>query len=187
MLPFLSAQLLFLSAVTPMQHGHHAMDRPGRVTEAAPAISPIPVAAGQAAFEAIREIVGILQSDPSTNWREVDIDRLRDHLVDMDAVLLRARVTNIPLKNGMRFLIEGDGPVGDSIKTIAMAHARMADGADGLTVTAAETPSGAAMTIVADDPSAIERVKALGFFGLLTADDHHHQHHLLMAKGSMSH
>ena len=38
---------------------------------------------GQDAFGAIQEIVQILQSDPKTDWSKVNIDALRQHLIDM--------------------------------------------------------------------------------------------------------
>ena len=44
----------------------------------------MPTEPGQAAFGAIREIVGVLLTDPMTNWSKVNIDALRRHLVDMD-------------------------------------------------------------------------------------------------------
>ena len=50
-----------------------------------------PTEAGQGAFAAIQEIVAILEADPDTDWSKVDIDALRQHLVDMNAVTLRRR------------------------------------------------------------------------------------------------
>src|SRR6516165_7172350 len=42
-----------------------------------------PVLAGQDAFGAIQEVVQILEADPTTDWSKVNIDALRQHLVDM--------------------------------------------------------------------------------------------------------
>ena len=47
---------------------------------------------GQVAFAANQEVVAILASDPATDWSKVDIEALRQHLIDMNSVTLRARV-----------------------------------------------------------------------------------------------
>jgi len=39
---------------------------------------------GQDAFGAIQEIVQILDADPKTDWSKVDLEALRQHLIDMD-------------------------------------------------------------------------------------------------------
>jgi len=41
---------------------------------------------GQDAFGAIREIVRILDADPKTDWSKVDLEALRQHLIDMNEV-----------------------------------------------------------------------------------------------------
>ena len=46
---------------------------------------------GQSAFAAIQEIVDILEADPKTDWSKVNIDALREHLVDMSNVTLDDR------------------------------------------------------------------------------------------------
>ena len=45
---------------------------------------------GQDPFGAIQEIVRILEADPSTDWSKVNIAALREHLIDMNEVTLRA-------------------------------------------------------------------------------------------------
>jgi hypothetical protein len=51
-----------------------------------------PTQPGQSAFAAIQEIVGILDADPKTDWSKVDIEALRQHLIDMNNVTLLADV-----------------------------------------------------------------------------------------------
>jgi hypothetical protein len=45
---------------------------------------------GQDAFGAIQEIVAILEADSNTDWSKVDITALREHLIDMNEVTLKA-------------------------------------------------------------------------------------------------
>jgi hypothetical protein len=162
--------------------GHEMAAGPG-----APAMAAMPTESGQAAFGAITEVVNILQADPATDWSKVDVDALRNHLVDMDNVTLHARVTNIPVAGGMRFDVAGDGPVRDSIRRMVASHASMANEEGGQHVIVAETPDGATMTVTSDGPAGAARISALGFFGAMTGGVHHQQHHLMMARGEMHH
>jgi len=66
---------------------------------------------GQAAFAAIQEIVEILLADPKTDWSKVNIDALRQHLIDMNNMTLAANVKNEAVDGGMRFEVTGEGPV----------------------------------------------------------------------------
>lgn len=54
--------------------------------------SGMPGETGQAAFAAIQEIVAMLDADPATDWARVDIEALRQHLIDMNNVTLGAAV-----------------------------------------------------------------------------------------------
>lgn len=60
-----------------------------------------PALPGQDAFGAIQEIVQILQSDPTTDWSKVNISALRQHLIDMNEVTLRAVAAERNLDNGI--------------------------------------------------------------------------------------
>jgi hypothetical protein len=164
-------------------HGHgHAPAQP-------PAHGAAPVAAretGQGAFAAIQEIVALLEADPRTDWSKVDVEALRRHLVDMDNVTLRAAVAAEAIPGGMRFVATGDGDVRDSIRRMVVAHAATMDGADGWRFTAAENPRGAEMIVLV--PAAQhERLRALGFIGVMTRGMHHQAHHLMIARGAGPH
>lgn len=184
-----AAALLATAPLAPAaaQHDHHSSGHDMQAAAGANGMAAMPTESGQAAFGAITEVVAMLQADPRTDWSKVNIDALRDHLVDMDNVTLRARVTNVPVAGGMRFEVAGDGPVRDSIRRMAASHASMADGQDGQHVTVAETPDGATMTVTSDNPADVTRFRALGFFGAMTGGVHHQLHHLMMARGEMHH
>jgi hypothetical protein len=56
----------------------------------------VPTTPGQDAFGAIQEIVQILDADPKTDWSKVDLEALRQHLIDMNEVTLKADVAAKP-------------------------------------------------------------------------------------------
>src|SRR6266849_1349046 len=59
------------------------------------------VSPGQDAFGAMAEVVRILEADPATDWSKVDMERLRQHLIDMNEVVLRASVKATPVPGGL--------------------------------------------------------------------------------------
>ena len=87
-----------------------------------------PTEVGEGAFAAIQEIVALLNADPKTDWSKVDIDALRQHLVDMNNVTLKASVTSAPIDAGVRFEVTGEGSVRDLIRRMVLAHAATMNG-----------------------------------------------------------
>ncbi len=158
-----------------MMSGQHMMD--GRQSDEAAATQP-----GQGAFGAIQEIVQILVDDPKTDWSKVNIDALRQHLIDMNNVTLSANVKSEPIDGGMRFDVTGEGPVRDSVRRITTAHAATMNGVDGWKFEAAEIDGGASLTVHSPAKDA-DKLRGLGFFGVLTLGTHHQTHHLMIARG----
>ncbi|QYX58050.1 hypothetical protein K1T73_06675 [Roseovarius sp. SCSIO 43702] len=140
---------------------------------------------GQSAFAAIQEIVAQLMADPTTDWSRVDIEALRQHLIDMDNVTLRARVSVEEIEGGARFeAISEDAGVTSSIRAMVTAHVATMDGVEGWTMRAEDIPGGAALTVTGEDPN---RIRALGFIGMMTVGMHHQTHHLALATGQNPH
>ncbi len=147
----------------------------------------LPSEGGQAAFAAIQEIVGMLEADQHTDWSKVNIEALRQHLIDMDNVTLHARATSEDIDGGIRFLATAEGPVVGSIRRMVLAHAATMNGVGGWTYDAAEIPNGAALTVRVVDHREIAQVRALGFIGVLAKGSHHQEHHLMIAAGRDPH
>ncbi len=189
---FLAALLaspgLALAQDAAAQHGgmHHS---PGMANHAhgapADAGGDELVEGGQSAFAAIQEIVAQLMADPETDWSRIDVEALRQHLIDMDNVTLRARVRSHEVDGGARFeATSEDAGVTGSIRAMVPAHAATMDGVEGWTMRAEEIPGGAALTVTGADP---ERIRALGFIGIMTVGMHHQAHHLALATGHTPH
>ncbi len=114
----------------PMQHQAGMHDDTGGPAMMHGAGQPagMPTEAGQAAFGAIQEIVRMLLADPMTNWSRVDIDALRQHLVDMDELTLHADAKKEPIENGLRILVTGKGRTLEAIRRMVPAHAQDING-----------------------------------------------------------
>ena len=146
-----------------------------------------PTEPGQAAFGAIQEIVGILEADPHTDWSKVDIDALRQHLIDMDEVTMRASARKQPIDNGLRIEVTGNGRTLGAIQRMVPDHARDIDGMNGWTVRTTAIPNGVVLTVTATDRTEVQKIRALGFMGIMVQGSHHQPHHLAVAKGEPMH
>jgi len=158
----------------------------GAVTANHPVCAQQPTQAGQAAFGAISEVVRTLKADPSTDWSKVNVEALRQHLIDMDDVTLHAMVSQRNVPGGAELTVTGAGRTGDAIKRMALNHTRMLDQESEYHATAEERSDGAIITVVAkdlNDTRLIAQIRGLGFAGLITEGDHHAAHHLAIARG----
>jgi hypothetical protein len=164
---------------------HGEMDQHG-MTGAYGATNGQPTMPGQDAFGAIQEIVQILEADPTTDWSKVNIAALREHLVDMNEVTLRAVATERALDNGVEIAVTGEGRTLEAIKRMVPAHvgelAKI-----GWNAKADNLPDGVKLTVTTDDPKQVTKLKALGFMGIMVQGAHHQLHHFLMAKGEFMH
>jgi hypothetical protein len=162
-----------------MQHDMHHQHHPAGNGPSMP---------GQDAFGAMAEIVRILEADPATDWSKVDIERLRQHLIDMSEVVLRASVKTTQVPGGLAMDIAGTGRTAQSIRAMITPHSAELDRMPAWTAKSEPIPDGVRLTVIARDPSdgkTVTRIRALGFAGLLVQGGHHGPHHLAMAKGEM--
>lgn len=139
---------------------------------------------GQDAFGAIQEIVQALEADPATDWSRVNIAALREHLIDMNEVTLRAAADERARDDGIEITVTGEGRTLAAIKRMVPAHiAELA--ASGWKAKTEELPNGAKIIVTSDDPKQTAKLKALGFLGIMVQGGHHQPHHLAMAKGEL--
>lgn len=138
---------------------------------------------GQASFAAIAEIVASLQQDPKTDWAKVNIDALREHLLDMDLVTMHSSMTSKPIESGMQFTVTGKDEVIGAIQRMTSAHGSMLQNESGWTMTSAPIANGALVEVRASTEKDANQIKALGFYGILTIGAHHQAHHMMMASG----
>jgi hypothetical protein len=128
----------------------------------------------------------ILDADARTDWTKVDLERLRQHLIDMHEVVLRAQVTATPVEGGLAMNVTGPRRTADAIRAMVGPHPGELDQMPGLAAKVEPIPGGVHLTVTARDAAdarAVARVRGLGFIGLLTLGAHHQPHHLAIARG----
>jgi hypothetical protein len=146
-----------------------------------------PTLPGQDAFGAIQEVVHILDADPKTDWSKVDLEALRQHLIDMNEVTLKADADTKPIDGGLEVTITGTGRTLVAIQRMIPAYAQNVNGFNGWAAKAASLPNGELLTVTATDPKEIQHIRGLGFIGLLVSGSMHRPHHLAIAKGEFDH
>jgi hypothetical protein len=146
-----------------------------------------PIMSGQDAFGAVQEIVQMLEADPKTDWSKVDLEALRQHLMDMNEVTLKADAAATPIDGGLEIAVTGSGRTLAAIQRMVPAHAQEIDGLHGWAAQTAPLPNGVLLTVTATDPKEVPHIRGLGFIGILVSGMHHQPHHLAMAKGEAIH
>lgn len=167
------------------QHGAQTMDMHDRhVAQVRGANLAMP---GQDAFGAIQEIVAKLDADPKTDWSKVNLEALRQHLIDMNEVVLRADATARPIDGGLEIAVTGSGRTLAAIQAMVPEHAREINGLNGWSARTEPMESGVLLFVTAIDAKEVQHIRGLGFIGILVSGAHHQAHHLAMAKSEFSH
>ncbi len=146
-----------------------------------------PTEAGQGAFATITEIVQLLQNDPATNWSKVDISALQSHLLDMQQVTLQTKVSSQYTANQVIFTVQGSGDTVASIQAMVPAHIREIATTTPWQSKVQNIASGVILQMTAEDTYQLQKLKALGFYGVMATGAHHQAHHFLLAKGTSAH
>jgi hypothetical protein len=146
-----------------------------------------PILPGQDAFGAIQEIARLLEADPETDWSKIDLEALRQHLIDMNEVTLKADAASKRIDGGLEIAVSGTGATVGAIQRMVPAHAQEINGRSGWRVKATTLPNGTLLTVTSSDPKEVQHIRGLGFIGILVTGAHHQPHHLMMAKGEFLH
>jgi len=143
---------------------------------------------GQGAFGALAEVVRTLEADSATDWSKVNMEVLRQHLIDMDEVVLHASVKATQVPSGLSMDVTGTGRTAQSIRAMLIPHTAELDAMPAWSARAEPIPDGIRLIVVARDQAdtkTVARIRGLGFAGLLVQGGHHGPHHLAMAKGEL--
>lgn len=166
-------------------HGAATMDMSGG--HGAPKDGAHLAVPGQDAFGAIQEIVARLEADPNTDWSKVDLEALRQHLIDMNEVTLKADAAAKPIEGGLAIAVTGGGRTLAAIQSMIPAHAKEINGLNGWSVKTEPIANGVLLTVTAEDAKEVQRIRGLGFIGILVSGSHHQLHHFAMVKGGLPH
>lgn len=158
------------------------------VPEAARRASPL-TEPGDAAFAAVAEVVRELDARPETDWSRVDLEALRRHLRDMRLFTLEAEIVDREeIPGGLRVTVTGTGPEASrAVGRALRAHAPMLEREEGWSPAVTGEGEATTLTVTADRPADVAKIRGLGYIGLMATGAHHRRHHWRIATGRSPH
>ena len=172
----------------PAGHDHASMHAQMMAEQTAASPESSATEPGQGAFATIAEIVTILRNDPATDWRQVNIDALREHLIDMDQLTLYSRTEVAESQNNtLEFDVRGDGRTIGAIHRMVPAHAPFVAAETGWKTSTKLLDDGVLLTVQTNSEADAQMLKAIGFYGFMALGAHHQPHHEAMARGQAVH
>ncbi len=145
--------------------------------------------AGNDVFGTIQEVIKKLESDPNTDWSKVNIEALRVHLADMQDMTLNIKVLsqkNIP--NGIEVTIKATTPrANKALKKAFMAHPSQLKQETGWDMVVKNQNQNFTIKATTTKSNEIDKIRALGYIGLMAYGSHHQPHHWMIATGNNPH
>lgn len=145
--------------------------------------------AGNDAFGTIQEVIKKLNSDPNTDWSKVNIEVLRQHLLDMNDMTLNVEIiSQKPIHNGLEVIVK---PTTDraslALDRVFKAHPAQLKIDSGWSMKVVRNNGQYTLTTTSDHPKDASKIRGLGYIGLMAYGDHHQRHHWAMATGNNPH
>jgi hypothetical protein len=145
--------------------------------------------AGNDIFGTIQETIKKLDANPNTNWEKVDLEALRQHLIDMkhftvDVTVVAQRNT----KKGTQIIVRATTKAASKALARAMsAHPSMLKAETGWDMSVKAEGNQYKLKINTNKPAEVARLRALGYIGIMALGNHHQIHHWMMASGAKPH
>ena len=142
---------------------------------------------GNEIFGTIQEVVQKLEADPKTDWAKVNLEALRQHLLDMKAFTEEVSViSQKPIENGIMIQVKPETErANGALKRLFKMHPAMLKMEKGWDMITKQDKNQWIITVTTNDKSGVEEIRALGYIGLLADGAHHQYHHWMIATGQM--
>lgn len=144
-------------------------------------------APGNQIFGAIQETITALENNPNTNWEDVNLEALRQHLLDMKAFTEEVEVYGKrSIEEGVELQVR---PVTErariALEHVLSIHPEMLKKEKGWTMKSEHKNGIWSIQCTSESSGDLPEMRALGYIGLLAAGSHHQKHHWLIATGKM--
>jgi len=144
---------------------------------------------GNDAFGTIQEAIRALEADSTTDWSKVDLEALRQHLIDMNNFTLHVDVlSQNPIPNGVDIVVKGNTPAAQqSLKRVLAAHPPMLKKETGWTMDVKPKNDQYELVVTSKNPAEVNKIRGLGYIGLMAYGMHHQMHHWMIVHGINPH
>ncbi|SMO84611.1 hypothetical protein [Fodinibius sediminis] len=166
-----------ISSLTATVYGQHSMHKNN---------SPL-TRAGNDIFGTIQEVVQKLEADPNTDWSQVDLEALRQHLLDMKAFTEEVQVlSKDEIDKGTEIMVRpGSERAARALQNVLRRHPAMIKKEQGWTMKAERNKDRWIISCTTSNEAEVEKIRALGYIGLLAKGSHHPLHHWMIATGQI--
>ena len=140
-------------------------------------------------FATIQEVIGKLEADSDTDWSKVNLEALRQHLRDMFEFSYNVDViSQQPIEHGVKIVVK---PVTvraeQALDKVLAAHPMMLKMETGWDMQSSKANGEYQIIASTTKASEIDKIRGLGYIGLLAIGNHHQPHHWAMTKGKNPH
>lgn len=145
--------------------------------------------AGNDIFATIQEVITKLNTDTNINWDEVNIEALREHLLDMRDMTINVEViSQNRLENGSEILIRpSTDRAKQAMERVLSAHPEQLKQEANWQMQVQKRGDKYLLTTVTEKPEEVNKIIGLGYIGLMAYGSHHQPHHWSMATGNNPH
>lgn len=142
---------------------------------------------GNDIFGTIQEVVQKLENDPNTDWSKVDLEALRQHLLDMKAFTEEVKVVSqTPIENGLSIKISPETErASEALGRLFQMHPSMLKQEKGWEMQTTPDAEGFLIRVTTENEAEVEKLRGLGYIGILAEGAHHQAHHWMIATGKM--
>jgi len=186
-LVFLCAPVLLVaSAVGADDHSQHGDDSSAHSHMGS--ASPL-TAAGNYEFWTIQEAIQELDADPKTDWTKVNVEALRQHLVDMHNFTINVDVlSQKAIEKGMEAVVRPTTKGSEaSLDRVFAAHPAQLKREAGWDMQVKKKGDLFTLRVTTNNPAEVNRIRGLGYIGVMALGEHHQIHHWGLVKGENPH
>lgn len=145
--------------------------------------------AGNDVFGTLQEAITALSNDSTTDWRQVDVEKLRQHLLDMGDMTINVEIVS-----------RQDNPAGlevviapttarakQALQRVLSAHPKQLEQETGWDMQVTRQNDQYRLAVTTKNTQEIDKIRGLGYIGLMASGTHHQTHHWAMVKGANPH
>lgn len=159
-------------------HAHNIDSSASQLTEA-----------GNDVFGTLQEVIKKLNNNPDTDWAKVDIEALRQHLLDMHDMTLNVEViSQKSIRHGLQAIIKPTTARAEvALDRVFKAHPGQLQRETGWQMSVTKNGKHYTLTTTSTKPEEAIKIRGLGYIGLMAYGNHHQPHHWGMATGNNPH
>ena len=144
--------------------------------------------AGTDPFAVIQEAIALLEANPDTDWSTVNIEALRLHLIEMQDMTLNVTVEQQPISLGfMAVITPTTNRALQSMTQVLSAHPSQMKEETGWDMVVTNNNGIFTIAVTTDQLQDVDKIRGLGYIGIMAYGSHHQPHHWAMASSENPH